>query len=159
MSSRSEWMRFPRVSYAGQSPRFLRGTLEDNVVLGASTMTRQDVERSMRSVHLDPGSAELAEGVATKLYSGDAGQLSGGQRQRLALARMLSREAEMYVVDDCDSSLDASTARLIWQEMRRQRNAVWIVVSQNPTLLEIADRVITLKRGEPTVAAQKGETR
>lgn len=159
VSSRSDWMRFPRVSYAGQSPRFLRGTLEENVALGVSTMTGQDVERALSSVHLEPGSAELAVGVATKLDSGDAGQLSGGQRQRLALARMLSREAELYVVDDCDSSLDASTARLIWQEMRRQRNAVWIVVSQNPTLLELADQVITLKRGEPGFASQKEESR
>lgn len=141
-----EWMRSPRVAYASQSPRFLRGSLRENIKLGSSQLSSVEIEAAMRSVQLNPGSAELLQGADTQLDSGDALQLSGGQRQRLALARMLVSPAELFLVDDCDSSIDSSTARRIWQTIKANRNAAWIVVSQNPVLLELSDRVITIMR-------------
>ena len=74
--------------------------------------------RALTAVHLTPGTPELPEGLDTVLDSGQASRLSGGQRQRLALARMLCRPAEVYVVDDCDLSVDGPTARDIWQTER-----------------------------------------
>ncbi|WP_437733198.1 ATP-binding cassette domain-containing protein [Sorangium sp. So ce1335] len=146
VTGKPEAMRAPQVAYAAQSPRFLRGTLAQNIVLGSAGLTATDLEAIMRIVQLDPGSAELTQGLDTKLDSGDAGQLSGGQRQRLALARMLARRAELFLVDACDSSLDGPTARRIWQAMRADRRSAWIVVSQNPDLLALADRVVVLTR-------------
>jgi ATP-binding cassette subfamily B protein len=147
-----ESMCAPRVAYAAQSPRFLRGTLAENIALGSPGFSTPEIEATLRDVQLEPGSAELPQGLETRLDSGNAGQLSGGQRQRLALARMLARPAELFLVDDCDSSLDGPTARRLWQAMRNGRRAAWIVVSQNPDLLALADRVITITR-RPSAAA------
>jgi ATP-binding cassette, subfamily B, bacterial len=139
-------LRIPRVCYARQSPRFLRGTVGDNLVLGATQTTRERIDEVMAAVQLQPGSVELPEGLDTRLDSGDASQLSGGQRQRLALARMLCRPAQVYVVDDCDSSIDGPTARVIWQTLPRRWPGAWIVVSHNADLLEVADAVVTMRR-------------
>lgn len=125
--------------------RLLRGTIRDNLMLG-SDVAPELVERAMEAVDLRPGSAELPLGLETRLDSGNAGQLSGGQCQRLALARMLRRPAELYIVDDCDSSLDADTARELWRRLPEAWAGAWIVVSHNPDLLPAANRVVTVGR-------------
>lgn len=139
-------LRSPSVGYASQQSKFLQGSLRDNLVLGSENITRERIEQVMAAVRLRPGSGELPAGLDTQLGSGAAAQLSGGQRQRLALARMLCRDAEVYVVDDCDSSLDAVTAREIWRTVLEQWPAAWIVVSRNEDLLRTADSVITVTR-------------
>jgi ATP-binding cassette subfamily B protein len=52
----------------------------------------------------------------------------------------------VYVVDDCDSSVDAETARLIWETLPAGWPGAWIVVSHNPDLLARADAVLELHR-------------
>jgi ATP-binding cassette subfamily B protein len=59
---------------------------------------------------------------------------------------MLCRPADVYVVDDCDSSLDGPTARAIWATLPRQWPAAWIVVSRNEDLLAAADVVVNVTR-------------
>ncbi|EDY49100.1 ATP-binding cassette domain-containing protein [Streptomyces clavuligerus] len=144
------YFRAPRVGYARQSPRFLRGTVSENLALGSSDVTTEQMERALAAVRLAPGSSGLPAGLDTLLDSGEARQISGGQRQRLALARMLCRPAQVYVVDDCDSSLDAPTARLIWETLPAQWPGAWIVVSHNPDLLAMADVVVTVVREPET---------
>ncbi|MFF9076876.1 ATP-binding cassette domain-containing protein [Streptomyces sp. NPDC014735] len=140
------WWQAPRASYARQSAHFIQGTARDNLLLGGAAVDRDSLEETLRAVCLEPGSTELPDGLDTRIGSGDASGLSGGQRQRLALARMLCRPADVYVVDDCDSSLDGETARRMWADLPRLRPAVWIVVSHNPDLLAAADQVVRLDR-------------
>jgi ATP-binding cassette subfamily B protein len=145
--------RVPLVSYAGQSPRFFAGTIRDNLALDARDVTPEQMERALAGVHLSPGSSELPGGLDTVLDSGEARQISGGQRQRLALARMLCHPAQVYVVDDCDSSIDGPTARQIWQTLPAQWPGAWIVVSHNPDLLAAASRVVTVERAAGRTSA------
>ncbi|QIS04253.1 ATP-binding cassette domain-containing protein [Nocardia brasiliensis] len=138
-------LRPPRIAYAGQFPKFLRGTIADNLALG-TTVAPDRIDEVLAAVHLRPGSAELPQGAHTRLDSGDASQLSGGQRQRLALARMLLQPADLYLIDDCDSSIDPATVRALWANMPRRDTAAWIVVSHNPDVIAAADKVIYLER-------------
>ncbi|MFE0041904.1 ATP-binding cassette domain-containing protein [Streptomyces albireticuli] len=151
-----DWLSAPRVGHARQQSLFLRGTVRDNLLLGTEGITTEHLERVMAAVHLRPGSPELPDGLGTRLDSGAASRLSGGQRQRLALARMLCRPAELYVVDDCDSSLDGATARSIWRTLPGQWPGAWIVVSHNPDLLKAADTVVTLRAGTREAVSSTG---
>ncbi|MFB7382655.1 ATP-binding cassette domain-containing protein [Kitasatospora purpeofusca] len=146
VAGQQDWFRAPRIGYARQSPRFLRGTVRENLSLGAPDLTDAQLERALAAVRLGPGTTGLPDGLDTVLDSGEARQISGGQRQRLALARMLCRPAQVYVVDDCDSSVDGETARLIWDTLPAEWPGAWIVVSHNPDLLARADEVVTLER-------------
>lgn len=136
----------PHIGYARQSPHFVAGTVRDNLLLGDESITEADMLRALTAVHLTPGTPELPEGLDTVLDSGQASRLSGGQRQRLALARMLCRPAEVYVVDDCDSSVDGPTARDIWQTVLRDWPGAWVVVSHDAGLLAQADTVVKVTR-------------
>ncbi len=156
VTGNQDWLSAPRVGHARQQSLFLRGTVQENLLLGATGVSTEHLERVMAAVHLRPGSPELPDGLGTRLDSGAASRLSGGQRQRLALARMLCRPAELYVVDDCDSSLDGATARSIWQTLPEQWPGAWVVVSHNPDLLKAADTVVTLRAGTHEVTSDNG---
>ncbi|MGO1489127.1 MAG: ABC transporter transmembrane domain-containing protein [Arachnia sp.] len=74
--------------------------------------------------------------------------LSGGQRQRLVLARVLLRDADVLVLVEPTSAVDAHTEARIadrLQEYRRGRTTV--VVTSSPLLLRLCDDIAVLVDG------------
>ncbi|MGV9364316.1 ABC transporter ATP-binding protein [Amycolatopsis sp. NPDC003731] len=73
-------------------------------------------------------------------------EVSGGQRQRLNLARALATDADVLVLDEPTSAVDAHTEARITErvaELRRGRTTV--VFSQSPLWTHVADEVFTAK--------------
>jgi ABC-type multidrug transport system fused ATPase/permease subunit len=71
--------------------------------------------------------------------------LSGGQRQRLGLAQALAADAEILLLDDPTSAVDAHTEAAIADRLRELRAGRTTVVSTtSPLLLARADRVVLL---------------
>jgi len=104
--------------------------------------------------------AEAAEFVralpdALNTVVGDRGtQLSGGERQRIALARALLRQPSVYIFDEATSALDHDNqARIAAMVDGLRSEAAVFVVTHQPAMLEIADRVITLEAGKITRSA------
>ncbi|MFT3965240.1 MAG: ABC transporter ATP-binding protein [Sphingobium sp.] len=93
----------------------------------------------------------LGNGFETKL--GDRGvTLSGGQRQRICLARALLADADILVLDDATSALDAATERRAIENIRglgrdRARPLTMLIVSSRLSTTLAADRVLVLSAG------------
>jgi ABC-type multidrug transport system fused ATPase/permease subunit len=74
--------------------------------------------------------------------------LSGGQRQRLVLARALLADAEILVLVDPTSAVDAHTeARIARRLHDARRDRTTVVVTASPLVLDHADRVVLLAEG------------
>jgi len=74
---------------------------------------------------------------------------SGGQRQRLALTRALLTEAEMLVLVEPTSSVDAHTeARIAARLASARAGRTTVVMTASPLLLDHADAVILLTDGK-----------
>ncbi|MEB3370154.1 ABC transporter ATP-binding protein [Saccharopolyspora mangrovi] len=72
--------------------------------------------------------------------------LSGGQRQRLLLARALSTDADVLVLEDPTSAVDAHTEARITERVRRLRSGrTTVVLSQSPLWAAVADRHVRLE--------------
>ncbi len=96
-----------------------------------------------------------AEDVLDALPEGLAGlveergrSLSGGQRQRLVLARALLSDAEILVLVDPTSAVDAHTEARIARRLREaRRGRTTVVLTASPLVLDQAERVIFLEDG------------
>lgn len=77
-------------------------------------------------------------------------KLSGGQRQRVAVARALVTDPQLVLADEPTSALDSVTGREVvsrLQTLARQLARPILMVTHDPRILDIADRILTMQDG------------
>lgn len=77
-------------------------------------------------------------------------QLSGGEQQRTAVARALVSHPKIVFADEPTGNLDEQNANQVMQlllDLRQQVGSALVVVTHDPALAEMADRVITMHDG------------
>ncbi|MFI8949790.1 ABC transporter transmembrane domain-containing protein [Streptomyces sp. NPDC053750] len=120
------------------------GTLRSNIdPSGTSRTVPEAVEASMLTdvVALHP------EGLDYAVRDRGA-NLSGGQRQRLSLARALAADADVLVLRDPTTAVDAVTEQLVARGVAKlRRGRTTVVITSSPALLDAADRVLVLDDG------------
>ncbi|MGJ8596274.1 ATP-binding cassette domain-containing protein [Sulfitobacter sp.] len=78
------------------------------------------------------------------------GNLSGGQKQRVAVARALVSNPEIILADEPTAALDRESGRKVVQMLKtlgQVRGTTTVIVTHDPRILEMADRIITLEDG------------
>jgi putative ABC transport system ATP-binding protein len=78
------------------------------------------------------------------------GQLSGGEMQRVAIARALVNKPEIILADEPTGNLDSKRSGEIGmalRELNRKQGITIIMVTHNPSLAKVSDRIIELKDG------------
>ena len=78
-------------------------------------------------------------------------QLSGGEQQRVSIARALAKNPKLLLCDEPTGALDYNTGKAILkllQNMCRERGMTVIVITHNPALAPMADRLIHIKNGQ-----------
>ncbi|QYR21588.1 ABC transporter ATP-binding protein/permease [Paenibacillus sp. sptzw28] len=136
----------PRSAYTAQVPRLYSDTLRNNILLGEAE-EGDNLNQALHAAVLEYDVAQMPGGLDTII--GPRGvKLSGGQAQRTAAARMLVRDAELYVFDDLSSALDVETEQKLWERLYRKRGgATCLVVSHRRAALAQADHIIVIKDG------------
>ncbi|WP_217592904.1 ABC transporter ATP-binding protein [Cohnella sp. GbtcB17] len=136
----------PQSAYTAQIPRLYSATLRDNILLGAQS-TPEELAGALHAAVLEEDIEGLRDGLETMV--GPRGvKLSGGQAQRTAAARMLARDAQLYVFDDLSSALDVDTERRLWERLFEAKgSATCLVVSHRKAALARADRIVLLSDG------------
>jgi putative ABC transport system ATP-binding protein len=77
-------------------------------------------------------------------------QLSGGQRQRVAIARALVGRPQLVLADEPTAALDSHSGREVvdqLQHLAREQGTTVLVVTHDPRIQDIADRIIHLDDG------------
>ena len=77
-------------------------------------------------------------------------QLSGGQRQRVAVARALAGEPGLILADEPTAALDKVSGQEVVRLLRdlaRGRGVPILLVTHDPRILDIADRIVAMEDG------------
>ena len=78
------------------------------------------------------------------------GQLSGGEQQRVAIARALANGPDLLLADEPIGNLDTATGEAVLQallDVRRETGTTLIVITHDPGVAGLADRVLTMQDG------------
>ncbi|KAG5533853.1 hypothetical protein RHGRI_027896 [Rhododendron griersonianum] len=102
------------IAYVSQSAWIQTGSIRDNILFG-SALDSERYQETLEKCSLVKDLELLPHGDLTEI--GERGvNLSGGQKQRIQLARALYQDADIYLLDDPFSAVDAHTATSLFNE-------------------------------------------
>jgi len=87
--------------------------------------------------------------------------LSGGQKQRVAIARALAARPRLLLADEPTAALDSKTGREVvelLQRLAREQGCAVLMVTHDPRILDIADRLVRMEDGLLLEAERPRET-
>lgn len=130
-----------------QPPFIYSRSVRDNVRLARADLSHEGVVSAAEDAAIHASVERFQQGYDTVI--GERGiTLSGGQRQRLAIARALVRDADLMILDDALSAVDAETEREILDAMRERRGRLpTLVIAHRLSTLAEADRIVVLEHG------------
>ena len=118
------------------------GNADDDMVLTALKDSRSEWLVKKMSNGLDSKVGRLFEG---------GHDLSGGEWQRLALARIMYRNADVWILDEPTASLDPEAEAAIFAELKENlKGRIGIVISHRFSTVRIADRIAVIDGGRVT---------
>uniref|UniRef100_A0A8D3CW28 Multidrug resistance-associated protein 4 n=1 Tax=Scophthalmus maximus TaxID=52904 RepID=A0A8D3CW28_SCOMX len=133
------------LTYTSQQPWILPGTIRSNILFGKE-LNPKKYERVLRACALKRDMDLLPGGDLAMV--GDRGtNLSGGQKARVSLARSVYQDADIYLLDDPLSAVDAEVGRHLFEECicGLLRKKPRILVTHQLQYLKAADHIVVLK--------------
>jgi thiol reductant ABC exporter CydD subunit len=139
------WRR--QLAWVPQHPTIFRGTVAENIRLGAPGAADGDVRRAADLAGAAGLVNALPDGYDTLV--GDGGRpLSAGERRRIALARAFLRDAPLVILDEPTADLDPGSAELVGRAVERLREGrTVLLIAHRAELVRHADRVVVLDGG------------
>ena len=128
-------------------------TVRENVIMGRPDQQVDDekVMKALRDSRSEWLVKKMPNGLDSKvgrLFEGGH-DLSGGEWQRLALARIMYRDADIWILDEPTSSLDPEAEAAIFEELKANlKGRIGIVISHRFSTVRIADRIAVIADGK-----------
>lgn len=136
------------VSFVTQDNFLFNCSLKENIRLGNSNATDEEVYAAARAACCDEFIAHLDKGYDTP--AGDAGKrLSGGEKQRIAIARAILKNAPIVILDEATAFTDPQNEDKIQKSI--------MALSKGKTLLVIAHRLSTIQNADQIIVLKKGQ--
>lgn len=138
----------PRIiSVLNQSPHLFDTTIANNIILGRSDASKEDVYKAAERAQLGDLVASLPSGLDTPMRE-TGERFSGGERQRVALARVLLQDTPVLILDEPTVGLDPRTEReLLSTIFRTTEGKTLIWVTHHLVGAELMDEIIFMEHG------------
>lgn len=137
-----------KIGFIPQKALLFTGTIAENIRYGKEDASHKDLHQAADVAQAKDFIESREEGFATHLAEGGS-NLSGGQKQRLSIARAVIKNPDIYIFDDSFSALDYRTDAILRRRLKE--------VTQNATVLIVAQRVGTIMDADQIIVLDKGE--
>lgn len=122
-------------------------SLRENIAFNKS-VTEAELSKAIRTAEIDNFIGTLPEGIDTPI-SERGTNLSGGQKQRIMLARALSVNPAILILDDFTARVDAATELKIGENLTKNYPDMTIIsVTQKIEPVKNYDQIILIMQGE-----------
>ncbi|WP_022776019.1 ABC transporter ATP-binding protein [Butyrivibrio sp. AE2015] len=123
------------------------GTIKDNITLGRSGFTDEEIIEAAKASHAHSFIKRLPEGYDT-VISENGGNLSQGQKQLLCITRVMLSIPPMLILDEATSSIDTSTEIRIQKAFNRMmKGRTSFIVAHRLSTIREADVILVMKNG------------
>ena len=137
-----------KIGFIPQKALLFTGTIAENLRYGKENASREELAQAADVAQARDFIESKEERFETHLAEGGS-NLSGGQKQRLSIARAVVKEPDIYIFDDSFSALDYKTDAILRSRLKE--------VTQNATVLIVAQRVGTIMDADQIIVLDKGE--
>ena len=146
-----------RIGYVLQKSELFSDTLAGNIRRGNPDATDEEIRDAARAAQADGFITAFPDGYDTFVAEKGA-SLSGGQKQRVSIARALTRQPEILILDDATSALDLATEAALQKELHaRLEGTTVIMIAQRIASVKNADRIALIENGTVTHCAPHEE--
>jgi ATP-binding cassette subfamily B multidrug efflux pump len=130
-----------------QEPVLFSETMAHNIAFGRPDASPAEIEAAARVAGLEGDIAVMPRGLETIV--GERGtSLSGGQKQRVTIARLLTYNPRVVVLDDALSSVDTETERSVLHSLEESvKGRTSIIVAHRASTVRDADEIVVLDDG------------
>ncbi|MGR5356788.1 heme ABC transporter permease/ATP-binding protein CydD [Vibrio chagasii] len=133
------------ISWVGQNPLLLHGSIRDNVTLGKQDITDQTVHNALDQSF---ASEFVNEHGLDYMISDRSGGLSVGQSQRLALARAMIQDGQFWLLDEPTASLDTRSEQLVMKGINSNiESRTALLVTHQLAPLQSVDNIMVMRDG------------
>ena len=135
------------IGYVSQDITLFRGTLRDNIAMGAHDVEDSTILRVAELTGVNEFVKKHSMGFDMEV--GELGRgLSGGQRQCVALARAMLLDPPVLVLDEPTSNMDNRTEVLLRDNLSDViASKTVILITHRASLLEMVDRLVVIDNG------------
>ncbi|CAK1696904.1 heme ABC transporter permease/ATP-binding protein CydD [Vibrio crassostreae] len=133
------------ISWVGQNPLLLHGSIRDNVTLGKQDITDQTVQNALEQSFANEF---VSEHGLDYMISDRSGGLSVGQSQRLALARAMIQDGQFWLLDEPTASLDTRSEQLVMKGINSNiESRTALLVTHQLAPLQSVDNILVMRDG------------
>ncbi len=135
-----------QISWLGQNPLLLHGTIRDNVTLGNHEASQQQIGNVLEAAF----ATEFVTRHGLNYQISDrSGGLSVGQAQRIALARAMLQKGNFWLLDEPGASLDARSEKLVMSGIETQiAGKTTLIVTHQLSQLKNIARIMVMQDGK-----------
>ncbi|PFA15664.1 MULTISPECIES: ABC transporter transmembrane domain-containing protein [Bacillus cereus group] len=136
------------ISYVPQDHFLFSASIGENIAFGKADATYKEITSAANIACIHDDIVQFPEGYDTVV--GERGvSLSGGQKQRISIARALLTNAEILILDDCLSAVDAKTEETILTALKREREQkTTIITAHRLSAIQHANLILVVDEGK-----------
>lgn len=138
---------FKHISMVFQDVTLFNGSVMENIRLGRSSASDEEVLEAARLANCDDFVKKLPRGYKTEIGE-NGSNLSGGERQRISIARAFLKDAEIILLDEIAASLDVENEKYIQESLNKlTKKKTVIIISHRMKSIENVDQIIVMRDG------------
>jgi len=128
-------------------------SIAENLILDVHDLAPVASRGQLNNEYINQNSTKLVKefDIRTQSIFENVSALSGGNKQKVVLARELSRDVKLVVASQPTRGLDVGSIEFVYEKLLSERSAnraILLISSELDEVLELADRIAVIYKGE-----------